>query len=226
MGMMCNFYLGLFGMGNITTRAFTYITFLIEIIVLFLSLFLSLSLFLLFLLLPFLLFDGLSRYIHINSLRTIYLVPAFNIYACVYTRHPLEKRKRISPVLHLILLRCSATQPNLAALPTMVPAFSGRGIGGDAHFDWKGADILLVDSNPVQPAVECGQFLARLADLVVLALQLPLAPGALDALEQVPCPVDGPVPQHAHRAETQGARRVRGGVQQKVPYHSCPPVST
>jgi len=48
MGMMCNFYLGLFGMGNITTRAFTYITFLIEIIVLFLSLFLSLSLFLLF----------------------------------------------------------------------------------------------------------------------------------------------------------------------------------
>ena len=120
MGTMCKFYLGLFGMKNIMTRAFTYITFLIEIIVLFLFLFLFLFflffpflfLFLLFFLLPFLLFDGLSRYIHINSAYNISCARLQYIY--IYTRHPLEKGKRISPVLHLILPQCSA-QPSRAS---------------------------------------------------------------------------------------------------------------
>jgi len=108
----------------------------------------------------------------------------------------------------------------LAPLPQMIPSFLWRRVRRDPQLDRERPHLFLGYRNPVQPSIGPCQLFARISDLIVLSLQLPLARHTFRTLEQLPCTVDRPVPQHTHRPELQWAWRVLGWVVEEVTYHS------
>lgn len=105
--------------------------------------------------------------------------------------------------------------PTLSPLPRMIPPVFRRGIRRNSQFNWRNTHSLLRNSNHKQPQIRSPQLLARIPNLIVLSLQFQFPLLSRVAFVDLPCAVDRPVAQHAHRTKAEWARRER--VVERVP---------